>query len=348
MDQQKNQLKVSAVVPAYNEAKRIGPILEVLCSCLALAEIIVVDDGSTDNTEAIVKKFSVRYIKLQKNGGKGAAMDRGVQEAKHDIIFFCDADIKGLKSSMIEEIVRPVQEGKVEMFVAMRNRKSYVLRFILAFVPLLGGERVLTKRLWNMVPAYYKERFRIEAGLNFYAKYYAKGFRFKVFKGLSQTIKEKKYGWWKGFKARVGMFRDYLIAQIRLEFAHIPRSVANRRIFLLQIASHIFFLFVGIFFCLAVYFGPRQFVLRVFAKELLEDPDAPFVHLLLRFVSQVSLDFLLLLGGVMIMINTILILVSIPKMVRLIYTYSHKWKQSPLSLSPSQNGEVSGEKREFF
>lgn len=347
MDQQKNSAKISAIVPAYNEASRIGAVLEVLLQCKVLHEIIVVDDGSSDNTEEVVKKYAVKYIRLSQNSGKGAAMERGVKEAISEIIFFCDADIRGLKSSMIEEMTQPVMKGKVEMFIAMRNRKSYVLRFILAFIPLLGGERVLTKSLWNMVPAYYKERFRIEAGLNFYAKHYGKGFRFKVFRGLTQTIKEKKYGWWKGFLARMLMMRDYLVAQIKLEWLHVPRNVLGRRLFLLQTATHVFFLGIAVFLGLAVYFGPRQFLLRVFARELATDPDAPFVQLLLQFVSYVSVDFLIVLSILMATINIILILVSIPKIIRLVYTYGDKWKRSVLS-SQQSGEEISGEKKEIL
>jgi len=348
MDQQKSNLKVSAIVPAYNEAQRIGPVLQVLTNCAALDEVIVVDDGSKDNTSEVVQKYPVKYIQLTKNGGKGSAMERGVQEARNVIIFFCDADIRGLKASMVEEIAAPVLEGKVEMFIAMRNRKSYYLRFLLAFVPLLGGERVLTKKLWNQVPSYYKERFRIEAGLNFYAKYYGKGFRFKVFPGLTQTIKEKKYGMWKGFTARVGMFRDYLVAQIKLQWVHIPRSVANRRLFLLQMVSHLVFLSIGIFIMAAVYFGPRQFLLRIFAEKLATDPETPIIHFLLQVVSIVSLDALLVVGAVMILLNLSLLLVSIPKMIRLIYTYSDKWKQSVLAETLKNSAEISGEKKEIL
>ena len=348
MDQQKSKLKISAIVPAYNEAKRIGPILEELTNCPTLDEVIVVDDGSKDNTARVVEKYPVKYIRLEKNGGKGAAMERGVREAKNEGIFFCDADIRGIKCTMIEEMVQPVKEGKVEMFIAMRNRKSYYLRFILAFIPLLGGERVLTKNLWNQVPAYYKERFRIEAGLNFYAKYYGKGFRFKVFPGLKQTIKEKKYGVWKGLKARAGMFRDYLVAQIKLQWTQIPRSVANRRLFLLQMMSHLVFLVIGIMIGLAVYFGPRQFLLRIFSQKLATDPETPIIHFLFQIVSIVSLDFLLFVGALMITINLSLLLVSIPKMIRLIYTYSNKWKQSVLVESLKSSAEISGEKKEII
>jgi hypothetical protein len=112
----------------------------------------------------------------------------------------------------VEEIVRPVREGGFEMFIGMRNRKIYFLRFILPFVPLLGGERAFRKGLWLKIPQYYKERFRIETALNYYADRAKGGLGYKFFTGLTQVIKERKYGFLSGFQSRLAMFRDILMA----------------------------------------------------------------------------------------------------------------------------------------
>ncbi|PIQ77329.1 hypothetical protein COV82_05085 [Candidatus Peregrinibacteria bacterium CG11_big_fil_rev_8_21_14_0_20_46_8] len=229
MDGKTDRRRVTAIVPTYNEAERIHEVLKVLTAYPHFTEIIVVDDGSTDDTEQVVKKFPVRYVQHTKNMGKGRAMDFGVQETKSDIIFFVDADVKGLTHDVITQIIEPVLHEKVDMFIGMRNRKIYYVHRILAFVPLLGGERAVTKELWEKVPQYYKHRFRVEAGLNFYARYYGKDFEYKVFRGLSQRIKEKKYGFVKGFLQRIAMFYNLLSAQLRLEFTDIPESRRRHR-----------------------------------------------------------------------------------------------------------------------
>lgn len=77
------------------------------------------------------------------------------------------------------------------MFIGMRNRKWYFAHQIIAFVPLLGSERALTKKLWQRIPDYYKQYFRIETALNFFTLYSGNGFNYKVFQGLAQVIKEK-------------------------------------------------------------------------------------------------------------------------------------------------------------
>jgi polyprenyl-phospho-N-acetylgalactosaminyl synthase len=217
--------KVSAIVCAYNEAKNIKAVLAVLADYSQFSEVIVVDDGSADATARIARQFSVRLVRLRRNQGKGAAMDAGVQASSGDIIFFCDADVKGLTGAVIEETLAQVLAGKQEMMIAMRNRKIYFLRSIMRFIPLLGGERAVSRQLWNIVPMQYKQGFMIEAALNFYAKHYGRGYGFKVFSGLSQTIKEKKYGLWIGLRARIRMFIEIIYAQVTLHRHNRPRSL---------------------------------------------------------------------------------------------------------------------------
>jgi glycosyltransferase involved in cell wall biosynthesis len=86
--------KISVIIPTYNYgcfiADAIGSVLEQTCRP---DEIIVVDDGSTDETETVVRSFGDRvlYIK-QENAGVCAARNRGVSESKGDLIAFLDAD----------------------------------------------------------------------------------------------------------------------------------------------------------------------------------------------------------------------------------------------------------------
>lgn len=85
---------VSLVVPTYNRAALIGSTLEsALAQTLSFDEIIVVDDGSTDDTEAVVRAFGdrVRYVRTA-NGGVQAARNLGVSFARSPYVAFCDSD----------------------------------------------------------------------------------------------------------------------------------------------------------------------------------------------------------------------------------------------------------------
>ncbi|MBI2410807.1 MAG: glycosyltransferase family 2 protein [Candidatus Kerfeldbacteria bacterium] len=246
MDQPHHDRKVSAIVAAYNEEARIGAVLDLLTTCSHLDEVIVVNDGSTDKTEAVVKRYpTVRYTKHATNRGKGAAIDTGVQLAGHDVLFFCDADISGLTHNMIQQMTEPVTSGRVEMFIGMRNRKIYLVRYFLSFVPLVGGERALTKNLWQSLPAKYKERFKIEAALNFYAAYEGKGFDYCFFSGVTQTIKEKKYGLGHGFTQRMQMYAEITVLVFQLQLQEPPHVLRTRRLLWLGLLRNIVGIAIG-------------------------------------------------------------------------------------------------------
>jgi dolichyl-phosphate beta-glucosyltransferase len=101
--------QLSVVIPAYNEAKRLGPSLDRVAAYLRERgldyEVLVVDDGSTDGTASLVTAHrapSVRLVRQPENLGKGAALRRGVLESRGRRVLLCDADL----STPIEDLER--------------------------------------------------------------------------------------------------------------------------------------------------------------------------------------------------------------------------------------------------
>jgi glycosyltransferase involved in cell wall biosynthesis len=91
--------KLTVVIPAYNEARYIGALLSRIAlvpieSAGFQREVIVVDDGSTDDTARIVKDFPQVTLIQQANQGKGAAVQRGIKEATGDVVLVQDADLE--------------------------------------------------------------------------------------------------------------------------------------------------------------------------------------------------------------------------------------------------------------
>lgn len=125
-------LLVSVVIPAYNEEKRIQKTIDLTASYLAsqnwLHEIIVVDDGSADQTAKIVLQAaeqhqSLRLLSGKINQGKGAAVKQGVMVAGGDNILFYDAD----GSTPIEELGRSLSQDFQVLIGSRRLKESKII-----------------------------------------------------------------------------------------------------------------------------------------------------------------------------------------------------------------------------
>ena len=114
---------VSVVLPAYNEAKVIGTVLQDISALPINLDLIVVDDGSTDDTAAIAREHGARVVSHPANRGNGAAVRTGIRAATGDIIVFMDAD--GQHNP--KDIVRLVNEMDCyDMVVGARHWNSGV------------------------------------------------------------------------------------------------------------------------------------------------------------------------------------------------------------------------------
>jgi dolichyl-phosphate beta-glucosyltransferase len=117
----------SIVIPAYNETARIGRALSQVSDCIRkhrwAAEVVVVDDGSTDNTAALVEAWAaghpeVRLIRNGRNRGKGYSVRNGMLRAAGEVVMFTDADL----SSPIEEAERLFEAIAAGADVAIGSR----------------------------------------------------------------------------------------------------------------------------------------------------------------------------------------------------------------------------------
>jgi len=208
--------KVAAIVPAYNEEKTIGNVLKTLKLAKELDEIIVVSDGSTDQTAQISKSFGVKVLEGPEREGKGRAMRKGVKNTDAGIIIFFDADLIGLSPEHVSQLVQPILKGEAEMVVGIRDRIGETPLFLLKIDPLLafGGERAMRREIFENLPERFSRGFEIETALNFYCQINKLLVKYVKLKGLKMIVKEKKYGFLKGFRERLKM--EFKILKVRI------------------------------------------------------------------------------------------------------------------------------------
>ncbi|KPJ63203.1 MAG: glycosyl transferase [Planctomycetes bacterium DG_23] len=117
-------MKLSVVIPAYNEEKTVAEIIRRVQAVPLDKEIIVVDDGSTDRTVEILKEIAstpgVKVIFQERNLGKGAALRRGFAEATGEVIVVQDADLE-YDPREFPRLLEPIQKGQARIVYGSRT-----------------------------------------------------------------------------------------------------------------------------------------------------------------------------------------------------------------------------------
>lgn len=116
-------MKVSIVIPCYNERGTIAAVLDRVMALPLDKEILVVDDGSKDGSSEVLKGYDgrpgLRVLTQVPNQGKGAALRRGFSEAKGEVVVVQDADLE-LDPEDLVRVTEPVTSGKAEVAYGTR------------------------------------------------------------------------------------------------------------------------------------------------------------------------------------------------------------------------------------
>jgi glycosyltransferase involved in cell wall biosynthesis len=211
-------MKLSVVIPVFNEVGNIEEILKRVKATKLASEIVIVDDGSQDGTPTLLKKLDgksgVRVILHQKNQGKGAAVCTGLQAAKGDVILIQDADLE-YSPHDYPALLQPIKDGIADVVYGSR---------------FLGGPRRAVM-FWHMIANQlltFMTNILYDTILSDMETGY-KVFRRKVIEGM--TLHARRFDFEPEFTAKV-LKRHYRIYEIPITFN--PRDYSEGKKIKLQ------------------------------------------------------------------------------------------------------------------
>jgi glycosyltransferase involved in cell wall biosynthesis len=201
--------RISCVICAYNEADRIQNILDAVAGHPDLSEIIVVNDGSTDDTEKVLRaQEGIAVISYPKNKGKTFALSEGIAASSGEFVMLLDADLSGVTAENIAALAYPVLQGAADVSISLRRNSLAIYRLIgLDFV---SGERVIPRSLlfnalreMQLLPRWGGEVF-----MNKYILKEKKRLAVVRWDNVYNIRKYEKMGTWKGMAEEIRMIRD--------------------------------------------------------------------------------------------------------------------------------------------
>lgn len=206
---------VALVIPSFNEGLRIGALLETVCQVGWLSRILVVDDGSTDDTARVVQASArtdlrIQLLCLADNRGKAAAMVAGADASGCDLIAFIDADLLRLRPEHVIELIEPVRAGTCSMTLGLFTGGRWTTDNSHRLTPFLSGQRCLRWSLFRSIPDLETSRAGIEVALSLYA--WRRGYRVCPvhWHGVTHVMKIEKMGILRGNLSHFKMYAEII------------------------------------------------------------------------------------------------------------------------------------------
>ena len=156
----RKNLRVSVIIPAFNEQDSLENVIRAAAKRKEVDEIIVVDDGSTDATADVARGCGATVVAVDRNRGKGHAIKLGAGRATGEILLFLDADLKNLDAGKIKSLVEPFKHmadfvktrfdrnaGRVTLLTAKPLLEHFFPEIALGFEQPLSGQFGIKKEL---------------------------------------------------------------------------------------------------------------------------------------------------------------------------------------------------------
>lgn len=235
----KLRMWISCVIPAYNEETRIRTVLDVVSNYKNFLEIIIINDGSEDNTLCVVKNYisnsnaNIKLIDLKINTGKTNAVKVGVESSNGNVLVFVDADLRGLTHDHLNRLIYPIITGGYGLTILDRPKDRSSIIGWTGLTRLFGGERALWKEEFLKMDIPDEAGYSLETLMNMH--FLKKGIKVKTVyaKGLDTAHHMEKDGLIKGVKLYLRMFwriyKDTKIINLLIQSLYIEDDRLTHR-----------------------------------------------------------------------------------------------------------------------
>lgn len=218
-DEQKisNPPRLCVIIPAYNEAEGLGGVLAVLRQVSMLDEIIVVDDGSQDDTSQVARQAAMqdtrlRLIQQPTNQGKGQAIFRAAATTHAPYLLLLDADLMNLNPGHVEDLIEPVLSGRAEMSIGLFRSGHLNTDLAHRATPWLSGQRCLKADLLKEIDVRAAAGYGFETALTISTHREHARTQVVYWTGVWHPPSEFHRGFWPGVWQRTRMYFHILRA----------------------------------------------------------------------------------------------------------------------------------------
>lgn len=223
--------KAAAVIPAYNEAGRIGDVLRAVAAAELVDEILVVTDGCSDSTaeeargvaarahELCGRQIPFRVLELKENLGKGGAMTHGAHHTDAPVLLFLDADLIGLQPSHVNALLAPMLGSnaaeRTDMTLGLFGKTrgglfGWWLGVCHRNLAAITGQRAIRRDIFLAIPGLTHSRFGVEIAITRHVHAWKLRVDGVPIHDVTHPIKEEKIGVLKGLRHRLNMYGEIM------------------------------------------------------------------------------------------------------------------------------------------
>ncbi len=204
----------SCIIPFYNESPRIGYVLSCIIKVKNFDHIILVDDGSYDNSCSVVKKFvdqhkdkNITFISHKKNQWKSYAIKKWFELVDTQYVFLFDADIQNIDTKQIDYFIEQLyNHPDIDMWILKRKLPPYYINPFYKTL-LLSWERLLKTKDLSIILQREIQWFQLEVAINTFMYKHKKNVIYSNFSGSNTFKGQKRWHilWW---KKDLSMYKD--------------------------------------------------------------------------------------------------------------------------------------------